>query len=239
MGPGMALVFGIAFIASAFATVAGFGSATILIPFMSLALPIKQAIVLVAFFHCASNLSRTGFFKKSINKRVFLTYGLPSVGAAYIGARLLNYFNAGPLTIILAVFLLAYSVFSLFIPDLSVPESRKTLIAGGLISGFSGGLIGLAGAVRSLFLVSTKMHKEMYIATSAAIAVMTDVGRISVYLSEGTLRREYFIYIIPLAVLAFIGVYAGKHLLARLEGKLVKRIVLASLIAVSIKLLVS
>ncbi len=235
----MVLIFGIAFIASLFATVAGFGSATILTPFMSLVIPLKQAIVLVAFFHGASNLSKTGFFRKSIDKRLFLIYGLPSAGSAFIGAQLLHYFNARPLSLIFAVFLLAYSAYSLFNLDFSIPESRKTLVTGGLISGFTGGLIGLGGAVRSVFLISTKIDKKTYIATSAAIAVIVDVTRVSVYLYQGALRSEYFSYIIPLVVLAFFGVFTGKRFLVRLETKLFKRIVLGAIMAVSLRLLLS
>ena len=48
--------FVIAFVAAAVASVAGFGSATMTIPFLSWIIGFKQAIILIAFFHGFSNL---------------------------------------------------------------------------------------------------------------------------------------------------------------------------------------
>ena len=45
------LFFVVAFIAAAIASVAGFGTATMTIPFLSWLVGFKQAIILIAFFH--------------------------------------------------------------------------------------------------------------------------------------------------------------------------------------------
>ncbi|MFP3946983.1 MAG: TSUP family transporter [Archaeoglobaceae archaeon] len=80
------LVLLIAFIGAFVSTIAGFGSATILIPFISLIIDIKSAIVLTAIFHLANNLSKLGLMRKSVNSHLFIVYGLPSVVTALFGA---------------------------------------------------------------------------------------------------------------------------------------------------------
>jgi len=66
----------IAFVAAMIATLTGFGSATILTPFV---LDIKTAIVLVAFFHFANNISKFALMCKSIDGRLVLVHGIPSL----------------------------------------------------------------------------------------------------------------------------------------------------------------
>jgi hypothetical protein len=56
----------------------GFGSATILTPFVAMVIDIKAAIVLVAFFHFANNLSKFTILRKNIHLRLVFVYGLPS-----------------------------------------------------------------------------------------------------------------------------------------------------------------
>ena len=51
-----------AFLVAIVATVVGFGSATMLTPLAAIFFDIKEAIVLVAFFHFFANVSRVGLF---------------------------------------------------------------------------------------------------------------------------------------------------------------------------------
>ena len=88
-----------------------------------------------------------------------------------------------------------------------------------------------------MFLISTRIKKEVYIATSAAIAVIVDTTRISVYLVNSNLNDEYYWYIVPLIAIAFLGTFWGLKLLKQLPEMVVKRIVLVMLILVGIKML--
>lgn len=88
-----------------------------------------------------------------------------------------------------------------------------------------------------MVLVSTKIEKEVYIATSAAIAVVVDVSRISVYLASGSLEPQYYWYIVPLIAIAFIGTRVGIRLLKQLPRQVVKRAVLVLLMLVGLKML--
>ncbi len=231
------LFFAIAFLAAVMASVTGFGSATLLIPFAGLIIDLKQAIVLVAFFHFFSNAFKLLSLRRSVDRRIAVIYGLPSIIFALLGAWLFASADAALLAVGFAGFIILFAVYSLLQPAFSLPDRNAVLVSGGVLSGFTAGLIGLGGAIRAMFLVSTRIKKEAYIATSAAIAVAVDVSRISVYLSSGSLDAEYYWYIIPLIAVAFVGTRLGLRLLKKLPGQVVKKSVLVLLILVGIKML--
>jgi len=232
-----ALFFVIAFVAAAIASFTGFGSATILTPFAGLVVDLKDAIVLVAFFHFSSNGFKLLRLKQSVDRRLVLIYGVPSILSAFGGALLLNRLNVDVISTAFAAFIIAFAVYSFINPNWSLPDRNGVLVSGGMLSGLTAGVIGLGGAIRSMFLISTRIKKEVYIATSAAIAIMVDITRISVYLSNQTLEARYYYYIIPLVAVAFLGTFWGIKLLVRLPELAVKRAVLVLLILVGIKML--
>jgi hypothetical protein len=231
------LFFVVAFVAAAVASVTGFGSATILIPFAGLVIDLKPAIVLVAFFHFFSNAFKLVSLRRFVDRRIALIYGLPSIAFALLGAWLFGSVDVAALAIGFAVFIIIFANYSLISPSFTMPDRNSVLVVGGALSGFTAGLIGLGGAIRSMFLVSAKIEKEVYIATSAAIAVVVDVSRISVYLASGSLDAEYHWYIVPLIAIAFTGTRVGIRLLKQLPSQVIKRAVLALLLLVGLKML--
>ena len=85
------------------------------------------------------------------------------------------------------------------------------MFLGGALSGLLAGIIGVGGAVRSMFLISFGMPKEVYIATSALIALVIDCVRIPVYYSSIGLPYEPLLFL-SLILIAYIGVKIGKKL---------------------------
>ncbi len=204
------LVLLIAFIGAFVSTIAGFGSATILIPFISLIIDIKSAIVLAAIFHFANNVSKLGLMSRSVNSKLFVVYGLPSVVTALFGAWMFGRADTALIGITFSIFLIIFSIYSLYRPSFHIPEKDSLLAAGGLLSGFTSGLIGVGGAIRSMFLISTFLKKEAYIATAASIAILVDISRVSIYLYQGSLFQKYIVWVAPLVIMAFAGAFFGR-----------------------------
>jgi len=177
--------------------------------------------------------------RQSLNNRLLLVYGSPSVLAAFGGAWLFSQVEVRPIALAFAVFLIVFALHSLLNPRWSLPDTTPVLVSGGLLSGFAGGVIGVGGAVRSMFLISTGIDKEAYIATSAAIAVMVDVTRLPIYVVSGSLEARYYYYIAPLVVVAFLGAVVGRRLLWRLPGVWVRRLVVVALMGVAVRMLVA
>jgi uncharacterized membrane protein YfcA len=231
--------FIVAFIAAALASVAGFGTATMTIPFLAWIIGIKQAIILIAFFHGFSNLFKLIMLKRAVNVRIMFYYGIPAIITAIIGAYLLDVVAPEEIGLGIGIFLILFAIYSFVNPSRPLPEKDYILASGGLISGFTAGLIGLGGAIRGAFLISTRINKETYIATSAAIALFTDIARTTTYVLRGSLDSQYYWFIPLLIIIGFAGTKLGVKLLKHLPELIVKRVVLVTLVLVSISFILS
>jgi hypothetical protein len=139
----------------------------------------------------------------------------------------------------LAAFLILYSVYSLANPRFVLKKSRKNAVIGGSLSGLLAGLIGLGGAVRSTFLIGFNLPKEVYVGTSALIAVVIDLTRIPTYLATASVRFSSHFYLIPfLVVSAYFGVRTGKVLLLKINQETFRKVVLIALCLIGLSILI-
>ena len=232
------LFFTLAFVSEIVGTMAGFGSSTIFLPLALFFVDFRSAIVLVAFFHLFGNIARVGFFKHDLNKEILRTFGIPSVLLSIIGAMTVGILPQTLLKFALGIFLILFSLFSLFRPGFSFPTNKKSVALGGGISGFLSGLIGTGGALRAAFLTGFHLHKFTYIVTSGSIAIATDLIRIPIYISQGFLTEEIYLHIPVLFAMAIFGSYVGKTIVKRVKQQTFRKLVLLAVILVSIKLVI-
>lgn len=232
------LFLAVSYLAAIAATVAGFGSSTLLIPVSIFFMDIKTAIFLVACFHLFNNTFKIKMFWNEIDWKIFLLFGIPSILFAFTGAV---FISIAPLEIIktlMAVFLMIFSVFSFLKPKLAFKETRTNALIGGGLSGLLAGLIGLGGGIRSAFLIAFNLPKEIYVATSAMIAFVIDLTRIPTYLFTGIIQdKSYYILLPFLVCTAYFGVKTGKYFLVRINQEIFKKIVLTALFLVGLSLL--
>lgn len=236
-----------AFLASLLTFFSGFGLGTLLLAVSSLFFPIEAALTLTAIVHMLNNIFKLSLLRNYVSRRVVLMFGLPALVAAFAGAMLLGeltetevlfrYTLLGKsfqsdwaaliIGLSLAFFALADSL--PFWQKLKV--SRRHWVGGGLLSGFSGGLSGQQGALRSLFLVHAGLSKEGYIATGTAVALLVDVARIPVYFAEGVVLDEQVRLTLFVAIAAALaGALLGRYALAKITFRFLHRFVLSLLV---------
>jgi uncharacterized membrane protein YfcA len=225
------------FIAAGVATLAGFGSSTLLIPIAIMFMPLRQAIFLVACFHLFNNIFKVRAFYADIEKRVAFLFGIPSIIMSFAGAMLISVLHADIIKILIAVFLMVFSVYSWFKPDFKIKSNDRNAVIGGASSGFFAGLIGLGGAIRGMFLLAFGLPKSVYIGTSAVIALAIDCTRVPTYVLTGSVGEKSGFFLIPFLVIsAYFGVKVGKRNLERIDQETFKKIVLIALFLVAVKL---
>ncbi|MBI5459777.1 sulfite exporter TauE/SafE family protein [Methanobacterium sp.] len=223
------LFFLAAFISILVGTVAGFGMSTILLPIALIFMDFKTALVLVAITHLSGSLGAVTFFRKGLNKRLILLFGVPSVILTVLGAYIVIYIPQNILTTLLGMSLLLFSIYSLYHPDFKVNTGKIYTILGGSLSGFLQGLIGIGGPLRGYFLISCDLDKTVYIATLAVIAIMIDVTRIPIYLTTNLLDAQFYYFIPPLMAIGVIGSYTGKKIVTRIPQNTFKKLVLVAI----------
>lgn len=228
------LFFAAAFVAEVLGTMAGFGSAMILLPVSLLFFDFKTALVLVAFMHLFGNLGRVTFFRKSVTWRIVAYFGIIGIAGTFVGALLVPYADQEILKLYLGIFLIIYACFALFKRTFTMQPTKANMLAGGAASGFLAGIIGTGGALRSAFLNAYQLPKAQYISTAAIIAIALDLTRIPLYIKDGLMPTSYYWMLPVLFTAAVAGSYVGKKLVARIPQKAFAKVVLVCLVLAGI-----
>jgi uncharacterized membrane protein YfcA len=229
----------IAFIAGGIASIAGFGIGSLLTPLLAMKMGIGIAVAGVAIAHFFGTALRFLLLRRSLNKQVWLTFGLTSAGGGLTGALLHNTIQNVILTIIFGC-LLVFAGVSGFtgLSDKLRFKGVATWLAGG-VSGLFGGLVGNQGGIRSAALLSFKLDKDQFVATATGIALMVDVARMPVYIAfQGTQIASIWQFILIATVGVIIGTLGGKKILQKLPENVFKKTVASIILSVGIWILI-
>ncbi|HPK10873.1 MAG TPA: sulfite exporter TauE/SafE family protein [Saprospiraceae bacterium] len=194
-------------------TIGGFGSSVFFVPIANFYFDFHTVLGITALFHLSSNISKILLFKKGLDKNLLIYLGIPSVIFVIIGGILSKDLSSHVLSFILGIFLIAFSLLFLIFKNLVIKPTKSNAAVGGILSGFSAGLLGTGGAIRGLTMAAFNLEKSVFIATSAAIDMMIDLTRSVVYYSNGYITQSILIYIPFLLVIGFVGTFIGKKIL--------------------------
>lgn len=243
-----------ALVGSGLTLYSGFGLGTLMVPVFGLFFPIDVAVVMTAIVHFLNNLFKLGLVGRYAHWPVALSFGLPAIATAFLGAFLLSVlgkadpllsysvdqytFVIDPLKLTMAVLLVVFALFDM-VPQLAnLQFDGKFIPLGGMLSGFFGGLSGHQGALRSAFLLRAGLSKEAYIGTGVVIACMVDVSRLGVYatmLSDPTQTLPVSLMVLA-TLAAFAGAYLGNKFLKKLTLEKVHKAVAVFLIVFAVLL---
>jgi uncharacterized protein len=244
-----------AFVASGLTLFSGFGLGTLLMPVISIFFPLEVAIAATALVHFANNIFKIGLLGKKANKYVLLTFGIPAIIFAILGALTLSWLSGStelitytifskqmqvtPLKLIIGILILAFVILELNPKFSTIAIEQKFLPIGGILSGFFGGLSGHQGVFRSMFLIKSGLTKEEFVATGVMLAVMVDIARMLIYgfdMTRQHLNVDWLLVCIA-SLSAFLGAYLGAKLLKKVTLGFVQLIVSMLLAIVAIGLI--
>lgn len=211
------LFLSLALVAEILGTVGGFGSSIFFVPLATFFFDFHSVLGITAIFHLSSNVTKIILFKKGINKRVLLYFGIPSIVFVILGAWLSKFVDPIILQILLSIFLVVMSILLIVYRDKKLPESTGLLTGSGLLSGFVAGLMGTGGAIRGLALSAMSLGRDAFIATSALIDLGIDFSRSVVYFMNGYVHL-HDLYLSPmLLVVSVLGSWIGKLIVQRMS----------------------
>jgi len=229
----------VTFVAAIFGTITGFGISTVMIPVILFFYPLPTALLFVGIIHFAGDIWKVLFFKHGIRWNLILSFGIPGIIASYLGASLVLSVPGLLMKRILAVFLLAYVVFLFIKKEWRVPQRISTGVMGGSLYGFSAGIFGIGGAVRSAFLTTYNLPKEVYIFTAGAIALFVDITRIAKYISGGSFIQTSLLILLAICIpISFLGAYIAKKLVNKIPQNKFRTIIALFIGLMAVKLLV-
>jgi uncharacterized membrane protein YfcA len=243
-----------AFLTSLLTFFSGFGLGTIMLPLFMLFFPVDIAIALTGIVHFTNNLFKITLVWRNTDRDVLIKFGLPAIAASFLGAFVLlkitvmpeifsysisgKVFSVTVVKLVIAFLLVFFALFEILPSAQKIQFGRDKLIAGGLLSGFFGGLSGIQGAIRSAFLIKSGLTKEAYIATGVSIACLIDISRLSVYSTRFAAIdfRENLVLLIAAVLSAMAGALLGKKLIKKITFRSVQIIVAVMLILIAIAL---
>lgn len=243
-----------AFLAAILTFFSGFGLGTILAPVFMIFFPVDLAIALTGVVHLFNNIFKIFLVGRNADLKVFIRFGIPAILAAALGALVLlnlpdksilysyslmgTAYEVSPVQFVIAILLVIFALLDL-IPVLQRVEFKeKHLVAGGLLSGFFGGLSGHQGALRSAFLIKSGLSKEAFIGTAVLVSTCVDFTRIGIYASRflNAGMMEYMRLVLPAIASAISGAYIGNLLLKKVSLVFIRRTVAVLLLALSLAL---
>jgi len=226
-------------VASGIGTATGFGTSTVMIPVMAVFVPVPIALLFVGLIHLCGDIWKILLFKRGLDWKLILGFGLSGIAASLLGASLSLQAQGLPLKRILGAFLILYVVYLFLKREWALPKTHSTAICGGLLSGLFAGFFGVGGAVRGAFLTAFNLPKEVYILTSGVIALFIDVTRVSRYVWGGTRLQQDLLTALILSIpVSFVGAWIAKRFLNRLPQKFFRIFVGVFLAIVGAKLLI-
>ncbi len=226
-----------AFLCEILGTIGGFGSSVFFVPIAGFFFSFNMVLAITGILHVFSNVNKLLLFRNSIDKKLLLYYGIPSVLLVLAGSYLSTHTSFELAELTLAFFLAIFSATLLLLPKLQLPATRNNALLSGALAGLLAGFNGTGGAIRGISMAAFNLEKNTFVATSAAVDLGVDVSRSSVYLSYGYFDKQYW-YLIPLLlVISFFGSLVGKKLLYRIPQEKFKKLVLFLILGIGLILL--
>lgn len=241
-----------AFLISALTLFSGFGLGTMLMPVFAVFFPLETAIAVTAVVHLLNNLFKLALLRKYLNLKAALKFGLPAIPAAILGAYALTWlsginpvfsysmagqnFEVTPVKLVISILILSFALLE-FLPERGIFSfDQKYMPLGGILSGFFGGLSGHQGAFRSAFLIRSGLSKEEFISTGVIVAILVDVPRLSVYLSQMSLFQTNMAILITAVAAAFSGSFIATNFMKKIQMRSIRIIVAVLLSGIAVGL---
>jgi uncharacterized membrane protein YfcA len=206
--------------------IAGFGTALVASPLLAHFMPVAHIVPLLAlldFFAATTNLARDG--RKAELGELKRLVPLMIVGSG-IGALILLFTKPDVLLLLLGVFVVGYSTYSLsgyhpvkkFGPVCSVPF--------GLVGGIFGALFGSGGFVYAIYLQSRLDSKEHIRVTQTTLIGLSTLTRLVLFLAAGVYAdMSLLLLAVVLAPSMLVGVWLGRHITLKLSREQFVRLV--------------
>jgi hypothetical protein len=223
----LVLLLPAAILAGGIAAVSGFGIGSLLTPLLAIGFGTKTAVLLVSLPHATATSLRFWIMRRSVDRRVFLTFGAASALGGLIGALLHGAFGSRALEMILGALLVFAGVSGLTgISGRFRIRSAPLAMAAGLVSAGFGGLVGNQGGIRSASLLHFGLSRTAMVATATGIGLVVDLARIPVYIATGGAQMAaHWEFVAMASAGAVVGTLVGAPILHRVPELLFRRIV--------------
>jgi uncharacterized membrane protein YfcA len=228
----------VAVLAGAIAAVSGFGIGSLLTPVLMLSMPTAHAVAVLAIPHALATAVRWIRLRSDVHGATFRQFGIASAIGGLAGAALQSQLASPILTVVLGSLLTLAGATELMRRTIPLPQTPFWRLAGGILSGVFGGLVGNQGGIRAAALLGFRLQPRQIVATATAAALLVDAARVPIYFwSAGpTIVAAVRLWVV-IAIGVTVGTFLGVPVLSRIPESIYRRLVGALLLLLGISLL--
>lgn len=230
-------IFLINFLAALSQTVAGFGAPLISMPFLIRWLGLEIATPLSTLVGLFTSIGLLVYYRSHLDLRAVGNLILAALFGVPIGAFYLARVNIEIVNIILAVVLIGYALYAIFLPTPPVLRSQWWEYFFGFIAGVMGGAFNISGPIVVMYAAFRHWRPEAFRSNVQGFFLVTNTMIMLSYWSKGSLDAAYwaaFAWAFPGMVLAVVlGIYLSK----RIDIVLFRKLVIALLFVSGVYLL--
>jgi hypothetical protein len=233
-----ALLALVAFFASAFSTLAGFGAGIILIGVASLFMDVKEIIPLSTGYFLALSASQVVTFRRSADWQTIKLYCLGALPGILVGMALFYVLDSTTVKQVMAVLVLGYCANGLLG---LVPERRPGSAATAALSFVAGivdAITASGGVIQAPTWLARGLRKEAFVASFAMTSVLLNPIKLGIYHAMGFLEMGNLPLLGILAVSGILGVQLGRLGLRYISPESFRRLALGFLALVALRMLV-
>jgi uncharacterized protein len=217
----------------------GFGSSVTAMPLLVLLIPLRMAVPLMLVFDLVSGLLLGLKNRRFIDKREALRLIPFMMAGMAVGVLALVRAPERLLLVVLGLFILCYSAWSLLARGKPQPLAPAWAGPFGVVGGIFTALFGTGGPFYTIFL-TRRLHDKLPLrATISGVLFFSAVARLVLFTGAG-LYRDPTLPMLAAGLLPFAlgGLYVGNRLHQRLPAERIKQVVWVVLIAGGVNLVV-
>lgn len=214
----------------------GFGGGMILLPVITYFYGVEIAVPVSTIAQLMSNLSRAGMGWREIRWKQVTWFLLPALPFTALGAMGFSLVDKKLMTRLLCIFLIVFSVMKLC-GKMQLPKSKTTMIAGGGLTGFINGMLGISGPLSSAVFLTLNLSPVAYIVSEAAAAASMHIVKAFTYGKFDLMNWHIFINGFFIGCAMMIGNFIALRMIRYAHKKTYQRVVAGMMIAVSLWLI--
>jgi len=231
------LLFITGFFASAFSTVAGFGAGIILISVSSFFMDVKTVIPVSTAYFLAMSATQLYVFHGSVEWSAVKVFCLAALPGILVGMGFFYFLPSQVIKKTLAVLVLAYCANAFLHLTPRVRMTVKKVLSVAFVEGIVDSVTASGGVIQAPLFLSLGLRKEVFVASFAATSVILNPVKIGIYHYMGFLETGNAFLVAVLVVAGALGVQLGKLGLKFVTPEDFKKIVLAFLSLVALRML--
>lgn len=212
----------ISFCAGVISALVGFGGGILMVILLSVFVPIKELIAVIAMVQLGSLLSRMYVYRQAADYRLSAKYLLGAIPGTVVAAILFDQINAATLSVILGVFLL----YSAWKPD-GVPVGRSTasLSFAGSLTAFTSFFVGAPGPALASIMGRFDMVKLQFVGTITACMLGLNLMKLAAFYNIGFPMDRWLIVCVLMMTTGLLGTVVGSKLMGKIDEAVLFRVV--------------